>query len=278
MSRPKIAGSQWGARLVYARRSAGEDHRQRVELADTIRRDVVADDPRERVPLANPTRDELDVLRTEVEDEHRSRCDIGIQIHGYAALSTRNEAIPPRNASLEPGAEFTIRGRGRQFEELRRSGTIVDGRRPRWSILARSDRIVHRNPITIDLPGAPIMNLETPIFLSSFCLVRIREEPEGQFTAELLGAPDIQATAATREAAIEQVRAVLQYQVDMGSIASIEIPRQNPLMKFAGHLKDDPDFDLYVEEIRKFREEADRRDGRVWETEECSDTSSTPTT
>lgn len=72
--------------------------------------------------------------------------------------------------------------------------------------------------------------------------------------------------------------AVLQYQVDMGSIASIEIPRQNPLMKFAGHLKDDPDFDLYVEEIRKFREEADRRDGRVWETEECSDTSSTPTT
>ena len=48
------------------------------------------------------------------------------------------------------------------------------------------------------------MNLETPIFLSSFCLVRVREEPEGQFTADILGAPDIRATAATREQAIEE--------------------------------------------------------------------------
>jgi hypothetical protein len=122
------------------------------------------------------------------------------------------------------------------------------------------------------------MNLETPIVLSSFCLVRIREEPEGQFTAELLGAPDIRATAATREQAIEQVRALLQEQVDLGSIAAIEIPRRNSLMEFAGMWKDDPTFDNYLEEIRKFREEEDRREGRVWETEECSDTSSTPTT
>jgi hypothetical protein len=122
------------------------------------------------------------------------------------------------------------------------------------------------------------MNLETPILLSSFSLVRIREESDGQFTAELLGAPDIQATAATREAAIEQVRARLQYEVNGGSIAAIETPRQNPLMKWAGYAKDDPDFDIYLEEIRKFREEMDRREGRVWETDECSNTSSTPTT
>jgi hypothetical protein len=122
------------------------------------------------------------------------------------------------------------------------------------------------------------MNLETPIYLSSFCLVRVREEPEGQFTAELLGAPDIRATAATRKQAIEQVRALLQEHVDLGSIAAIEIPRRNPVMEFAGMWKDDPTFDDYLEEIRKFREEEDRRQGRVWETEECSDTSSTPTT
>ena len=127
-------------------------------------------------------------------------------------------------------------------------------------------------------PGGPIMNLETPILLSSFSLVRIREEPDGQFTAELLGAPDIQATAATREAAIEQVHSLLQYQVNMGSIAAIETPRRHPLMDRAGWAKDDPDFDDFLEEIRKFREEDDRREGRVWETEECSDISSTPTT
>ncbi len=122
------------------------------------------------------------------------------------------------------------------------------------------------------------MNLETPILLSSFSLVRIREEPDGQFAAQLLGAPDIQATAATREAAIEQVHRLLQYEVNIGSIVAIETLRRNPLMERAGSLKDDPDFEEYLEEIRKYREEVDRREGRVWETDECSDTSSTPTT
>ena len=64
----------------------------------------------------------------------------------------------------------------------------------------------------------------------------------------------------------------------MGSIVAIETPRRNPIMERAGWAKDDPDFDLFREEIRKFREEEDRREGRVWETEECSDISSTPTT
>jgi hypothetical protein len=122
------------------------------------------------------------------------------------------------------------------------------------------------------------MKLETPIFLSAFCLVRIREEPDGQFTATLLGAPDIQATAATREAATEQVHTQLQYQVNLGSIAAIEIPRRDPLMDRAGSMKDDPTFDEFLELIRKFREEDDRREGRVWETDECSNTSSTPIT
>jgi hypothetical protein len=122
------------------------------------------------------------------------------------------------------------------------------------------------------------MKLETPTSLSSSCLVRVREEPDGQFTAEIMGVPDIQATAATRDAAIEQVRTLLQHQVNLGSIAVIEVPRQDPMLKLAGIWKDDPDFADFLEEIRKNREEDDRREGRVWETEECSDISSTPTT
>lgn len=122
------------------------------------------------------------------------------------------------------------------------------------------------------------MKPETPILLSSSCLVRVNEEPDGRFSARLLNAPDIQATAATREAAIEQVRDLLQYEVNKGSIVTVEIPRQNPVMKWAGWAKDDPDFEEFLEDIRKFREEDDRREGRVWETEGCSDISSTPTT
>ena len=67
------------AGLVDARRAAGEDHRQRVQLADPLGRDVVADDPREGMALADPARDELDVLRTEIQDEYRTFSRVGIR-------------------------------------------------------------------------------------------------------------------------------------------------------------------------------------------------------
>ena len=59
--------------LVHAARTAGEDQGQRVQLPDPLGRDVVADDPREGVPLADPPCDELDVLCSEVEDQDGSR-------------------------------------------------------------------------------------------------------------------------------------------------------------------------------------------------------------
>ena len=113
---------------------------------------------------------------------------------------------------------------------------------------------------------------------ASACLVRISSGEDGQATAELLGAPDIRATAATQEEAVEQLRRLLQQEVNLGLLVAVEIPRQHPLARRAGYAKDDPDFDLYLEEIRKFREEMDRREGYVPDTDECSNTSSTPTT
>ena len=62
-----------GAGLVDAARPAGEDQGQGVQLADPLRRDVVPDDPREGVPLADPPGDELDVLGSEVKDQDGSR-------------------------------------------------------------------------------------------------------------------------------------------------------------------------------------------------------------
>jgi hypothetical protein len=110
------------------------------------------------------------------------------------------------------------------------------------------------------------------------CLVRIRQEPDGSFTAQLLGAADFQATAATREEAVEQLRARLQEPVNMDELLAIELPQQNPLVRRAGYLKDDPDFEEYREEIRRFREEMDRREAESSEPVECPDTSLTPTT
>jgi hypothetical protein len=108
--------------------------------------------------------------------------------------------------------------------------------------------------------------------------VEIRPEPTGDFTAQLVGAVDLHATASTREEALKQLRTLLRQRLDSGSLTWVEVPRENPLMRWFGHAKDDPTFPEYLEEIRKFREEMDRRDDPSSGPSECSDTSLTPTT
>jgi hypothetical protein len=49
-------------------------------------------------------------------------------------------------------------------------------------------------------------------------------------------------------------------------------------MRWFGHAKDDPDFTDYLDEIRKFRNEADRNSDDQSGPDECFSTSSTPTT
>ena len=114
-----------------------------------------------------------------------------------------------------------------------------------------------------------------PAFSPASCLVRIIQEPDGQFTARLLGEPDLYATAATAEEAVEQLRARLQEEVNWGRLLAIELPRQNPVLERFGSARDDPTFHEYLEEIRKFREEVDRREGRFLDSDECSDTRQT---
>jgi len=77
---------------------------------------------------------------------------------------------------------------------------------------------------------------------------------------------------------MEQLRALLQEQVNLGLLLAIELPPKNPLMDLVGWARDDPTFDEFLEEIRKFREEADRRENQDSSPGECSDTSLTPTT
>jgi hypothetical protein len=117
-----------------------------------------------------------------------------------------------------------------------------------------------------------------PAFSPASCLVRVVQEPDGRFTAHVMGESDLQATAATAEEAVEQLRGRLQEEVNWGRLFAIELPPRNPLMERFGYAKDDPEFEEYLEEIRKFREEVDRREGRYLGPDECSSTSLTPTT
>jgi hypothetical protein len=87
----------------------------------------------------------------------------------------------------------------------------------------------------------------------------VRAAPAGQFTAQLLGLPELQATAASREEAIEQVRAYLGEWINAGQLVTIEVPAANSLMKWFGWAKDDPEYGLFLEEIRRYREDVDQR-------------------
>ena len=120
----------------------------------------------------------------------------------------------------------------------------------------------------------PLQRVNTPVSL----LVTVRPEADGQYTAQAVGLPDIQATASTREGAIQQVRSVLSAWLASGQLVQLELPQENPLLKWFGWAKDDPDYDLYLEEIRRFREEEDQRERQELGQSECSDSSSTPTT
>ena len=119
---------------------------------------------------------------------------------------------------------------------------------------------------------------ETPFSHSSSCLIQVRPAPAGQFTAELLGLSDLSATAETREEAVELLRGLLRERFESGSLQWVDVSRENPLMSRFGYAKDDPHFEEYLEEIRKFREEMDLREQQDSDPGECPDTSLTPTT
>jgi hypothetical protein len=109
-------------------------------------------------------------------------------------------------------------------------------------------------------------------------LVVVRPEPPCQYTAQAVGLPEVRATAASREEAIKQVRDLLNGWLASGQLEAVEVSGENPLLKWFGHTREDPDFDVYLEEIRRFREEMDEQHRRELEARECSNSSSTPTT
>ena len=108
-------------------------------------------------------------------------------------------------------------------------------------------------------------------------LIIVRAEPPGQFTAEAVGIPEIRATSTSRESAIQQVRGTLAEWLTKGQLESVVVPDPNPVLKYAGWAKNDPLYDEYLEELARARQEDLERTLKEYE-QECSDSSSTPTT
>ena len=94
--------------------------------------------------------------------------------------------------------------------------------------MAPGDRLdsIRRCPGPDPIGAANHVLEEPPAFSPASCLVRVIEEPDGRFTARLVGEPDLFATSATAEEAVERLRARLQEEVNWGRLLAIELPRR----------------------------------------------------
>jgi hypothetical protein len=108
--------------------------------------------------------------------------------------------------------------------------------------------------------------------------VIIRPEPPGQITAQVLGLPELRATASTREEAMQQVRVLLSQWLAAGQLVPLAVPGPNPLLNFSGHL--DPNDLLEQEFVNEMarRHQEDLECTLREDDPECSNSSSTPIT
>jgi len=105
--------------------------------------------------------------------------------------------------------------------------------------------------------------------------VVVREEPTGQFTAEAVGLPELRATASKREDAIAQVRTLLYQWRFNNKLVMVEVPGDNPLLKWWGWAKDDPMEEEYLAELARLKQEDLERTLRELD-QECPGSSSIP--
>ena len=61
----------------------------------------------------------------------------------------------------------------------------------------------------------------------------------GHFEAALVGAPDVRATASTREKALSALQSAIAERLDQGELVALEVPRRG-LAALFGKYRDDP--------------------------------------
>ncbi len=93
--------------------------------------------------------------------------------------------------------------------------------------------------------------------------VFVQNVAEKNFLATIVGFPDCKAQGTTEEEAVAQAKAALSARLSHGKFVKItvdeatQLSAYNPLLKHAGRFKDDPTFDVVLEEIAKYRRELD---------------------
>jgi len=111
-------------------------------------------------------------------------------------------------------------------------------------------------------------------------LVQVRQEGSGPYVAEVIGLPEISATAPSAEEALAQIRDRLAQWLAAGRLVFLTVPSIPPLKKRAGWAKDDQLEQEFLEDLARMRQEDLERTIREDERGDagCSNISSTPTT
>lgn len=91
--------------------------------------------------------------------------------------------------------------------------------------------------------------------LASTLWIVVKPEPAGQFTAQLLGLPELSATAASRDEAIAQVRIVLEQWLDSGRLTPLAVNPAHSLRNWPGHDPADPLEQEFLADLERFRQE-----------------------
>jgi hypothetical protein len=89
------------------------------------------------------------------------------------------------------------------------------------------------------------------------CTVIVRSEAEDRFVARPLGLPELETSAATEAEAVEQVKQKLDEWMRGAKIVEVNVPTGNPWLDFAGSSANDPDWEEYQAEIRRYRAAVD---------------------
>ncbi len=93
-------------------------------------------------------------------------------------------------------------------------------------------------------------------------LVTFRPDAEGRVTAQVVGLPEVQATAATREQALQGVRQLLRQWLDNGRLTILDGSEENPWRAYAGWAGNDPEYGQFLDELKRQREEMDGQSER----------------
>jgi hypothetical protein len=103
--------------------------------------------------------------------------------------------------------------------------------------------------------------------------VVVRPEPAGQFTAQVVGIPELCATAPNRDEAIEQLRARILEWIATGQLVPIEVlPKDHPVLRFRGWVDpNDPDEQAYLQELARLKAEDLERTLQSWPGHDSSD-------